>query len=86
MSKSTIFGCESFIDTKMISIRQSVDKYILDEIYKTSVKINVNVDEVRLEKWLKLCLQLENIEQSDLIDMAIKKRIADLSQENQKLK
>ena len=43
---------------------------------------NVIIDKERLEKWIDLCLKLENIDKSDLIDMATQKRFLEIQREN----
>lgn len=85
MSKSTIFGFENFIEPQMITINQQVENYIVDETYKASVGINVLIDKEKLEKWLRFCAQLERIDETDLIDMATKKRFEQLKTEQNKV-
>ena len=93
----TIFGEEHFLDDKMCEIAheraKEIDKHILDNIYKSSLEIGVRVDKDKLRHWLILCGQLENIDKTALIDIAVQRkfaekdhRIADLQEQNKKLK
>lgn len=77
--ETTIFGEKSFIDMG-IQLIEAQEKYIYDEISKTiSVAFpQVVIDKERLEKWINFCLKLENIEETDLIDIATQKKICDL--------
>ena len=91
---STIFGEEHFFDKSMISIIEergnAIDNFIYDEIagvakYELPMpKIIINREKVK--KWLILCSQLENLEHSELIDMATKKKFADKDSKIQELK
>lgn len=91
---STIFGEEHFFDKSMISIIEergnAIDNFIYEEIagvakYELPMpKIIINREKVK--KWLILCSQLENLEHSELIDMATKKKLADKDCEIQELK
>ena len=99
MSKSTIFGEEHFIDTTMINLvkqkNDAIDNYIFERMeneIKGTMFVEmpqVIIDKEKLKKWVTLCMKLENIEHSDLIDMATKKKITDLEAklaESEKLK
>lgn len=91
---STIFGEEHFFDKSMISIIEergnAIDNFIYDEIAGVAKyglpmpKIIINKEKVK--KWLILCGQLENLEHSELIDIATKKKFADKDNEIQELK
>ena len=74
----TIFGEEHFLDNTMCEIfyekNKEIDDYIFDNIYATSTKIGITVDKDKLRRWLILSGQLEQIDKSDLIDIAIKKK------------
>lgn len=76
---TTIFGETSFTNMG-VTLVEATNKYIYDEISK-SIKVlfpQVMIDQNRLEKWVKLCLKLENIPESELIDMVSLKKITDL--------
>lgn len=80
MNKSTIFGEESFFDKCMVEIYEAENKYIYDK-FSSAIKVampNVKINEERLVKWVNLCLKLDNIDKSDLIEMATQKKFADL--------
>lgn len=81
MSKNTIFGEENFIDKKMVAISENIETALIDDIYKTTLQIRFDINKQKLERWLRFCAKLENIEQTELIDMATKKKIADLKHE-----
>ena len=88
MSKNTIFGEEHFIDTQMIKLveqrNNAIDNYVfeqMDNVIKGSLFVEmpqVEIDKEKLKKWVILCMKLENIEHSELVDIATKKTIADI--------
>lgn len=86
MSKNTIFGEENFIDKKMVAMSENIEIALIDDIYKTTLQIRFDINKQKLERWLRFCAKLENIEQTELIDMATKKKIADLKHELDQLK
>lgn len=90
MERTTIFGEEHFIDKTMVTICEEIknqqDALLVNEIYKESINIGFNIDKAKLEKWLRLCIRLENIDNDTLIDFAIQKKFADLKQKNEMLK
>lgn len=76
---TTIFGETSFTNMG-VTLVKATNNYIYDEVSK-SIKVlfpHVMIDQNRLEKWVKLCLKLENIPESEIIDMASLKKITDL--------
>ena len=83
---STIFGEKHFIDPEMILTTQRVEyekqlnKAMVGDVYKATIKYGFAVNKAKLKKWLELCAKLEKIEYSDLIDMATKKRFADVKE------
>lgn len=91
---SKIFGEEHFFDQEMVNIIEergnAIDNAIFDEILGIAKielpppKIILNREKVK--KWLILCGQLENIEHSELIDMATKKKFADKDAEIEELR
>jgi len=85
--KYTIFGEEHFIDNTMIELIETknnvIDNMVFDEMEK-SIRITlpfVKINAEKLRKWVNLCMQLENIEHSELINIATKKKILDLQSE-----
>lgn len=91
---STIFGEESFIDKAMISIIEergkAIDNVIYDEIagvakYELPMP-NIIIDRERVKKWLILCSKLENIEHTDLVNMATAKKFEEKNKEIKLLK
>lgn len=84
--KYTVFGMDNFIEPRMIIVNRQVEQYVVDEVFKVSQKIRVDVDKSKLEKWLDLCVKLDNIEETDLIDFATKKRFAKLKEQYDKEK
>ena len=78
--ETTIFGEESFFDKHMVKIYEATNKYVYDK-FSSAIKVampQVEINEERLKRWINLCLKLENIEQSELIDMATQKRFLEL--------
>lgn len=88
-----IFREDHFFDKEMINIleeqRNMVDNAICEEIANIGLEIKapkIILNKHKVKKWLILCAQLENIEHSELIDLATKKKIKELEEENYKLK
>ena len=91
---STIFGEESFIDKAMVSIIEergkAIDNLIYDEIagvakYELPMP-NIIIDRERVKKWLILCSKLENIEHTNLVNMATAKKFEEKNKEIKLLK
>ena len=83
-----IFGEEHFIDPEMVNIvsyannaiSQKIDEIVFDEM-ETTIRYRlpeIKIDKDRLKRWVVLCMKLENIEHSDLIDMATKKKMSEI--------
>lgn len=96
-SKPTIFGEENFLDTSMIKLvkmqSEAIDNFILEEMENGVKSIgfkyafpNVVIDKKKLENWVKLCIKLDNIDKSDLTDMATRKKIWEKDQQIAELK
>ena len=84
MSKNTIFGEENFIIKDMVTeINNKFDNVIIDNLTNTIKYIlpEIKIDHEKVRRWVLLCSRLENIEETELIDMATKKKIADLKDE-----
>lgn len=80
---SKIFGEEHFISDFLDIYDRKFDRLVFDEITKT-IKYKmpeVKVDEQKLRDWIVLCMKLENIDKSDLVDIAVKKKFADKDEE-----
>ena len=78
---TTIFGEKNFIDMG-INLVKAQEQYVYDEVLKT-IRVSfpqVVIDKQRLEKWINFCLKLEQIEDSELVEMAVKKKISDLEE------
>lgn len=78
----TIFGEEHFLDNTMCEIAKAVDDEVINNIYKTSLKVGIKVNKDKLRRWLILCGQLENIDKSHLIDIAIKRKFDEKDHKN----
>lgn len=88
---STIFGREHFIDRDMI-IRK-MDTRIIETIANTmeeeanspgirqhlSVSVSFVLNKEKFIDWINLCAQLENIDKSELIDIATRKKFEELN-------
>lgn len=85
-----IFGEEHFIDKTMVKFYQMQEGLIINNLEDCAKEIKFNydivVDKEKLRKWLILCIRLENIDQSTLIDMATKKKFAEKDEEIEILK
>lgn len=84
---SKIFGVEHFIDNTMIKIVEDFNKQYDDLVFRSleqQIRLkmpDVVIDEQKLRDWIVLCMKLENINKSDLIDIAVKKKFADKDEE-----
>lgn len=79
---TTIFGESGFTNIG-VKIAKAQENYIFDEM-TSELKIlmpEVYIDRERLEKWVRFCLKLDNIEESDLITMVTRKKLLDLKRE-----
>ena len=75
-----IFGEDSFFNKQMATVYKAQDEYVYNEMsmaIKTYMP-TVVFDREKLERWVNLCLKLDNIDNSDLIDMATQKKFAEL--------
>ncbi len=70
----TIFGEENFIDKEMINVYKLYDEQLTDGIYACATKMGIQIDKQKFEHWLNFCAKLEQIDRSDLIDIAIKRK------------
>ena len=77
----------SFIDEKMIQVVQARDNFIMSEVNKAIVNMNIGVyvDEKRLKKWLEMCASLESINTEVAVDLALRSKLQRLEAENLKL-
>ena len=76
----------SFIDKEMVKLAYQQDLVVEDEMVKAILRVGVDVDEKRLKKWLDLCVKLEAIDESTLIDIAISKKFKELNDKIYQLK
>ena len=78
---------DSFIDKMMIQVVQTRDDFIISEVNKAVMNMNVGVyvDEKRLKKWLEMCASLENINTEVAVDLALRSKLQRLETENLKL-
>lgn len=77
---------EKFIDDTMMIIKTGIDTHIENEILKAIHVVAVDVDEPKIKQWLQRAKLMDEIDKSTLIDIAIKKKILRLEEENNKLK
>lgn len=80
---SKIFGAEHFISDFVETYDIECQRIVIDAITKT-IKCKmpeVKIDEQKLKDWIVLCARLENIDKSDLVDIAVKKKFADKNEE-----
>lgn len=69
----------SFMDKEMVKLAYQQDVVVESEVVKAILKVGVDVDKERLEKWIQLCLKLEHIDESTQIDIAISKKFKELN-------
>ena len=82
----TVFGEASFIDKQMVKIIKKSETLMEDGVLKAIHSFAVDIDEKRLERWVKLCLKLEHIDEQDLVDIATHKKFMELNKEIADLK
>lgn len=70
---------KGFIEENMIQVGSLVDKAIINGVLQTTMKIGVQANEEKLRNWLELCSQLQNIDKTELIDVAIKRKFRELN-------
>ena len=87
----------SFIDKTMATICQDFqrqqDIQLVNGILQVAMKVGYNFNEEKIKHWLEFCNKMNNIDKTDLIDIAVSnkfaelnKRIKDLEYENGELK
>lgn len=76
---------EPFVPDGMIKLAQNmyqeIEKKREDEIVNQVYKFAVNVDKEKVREWLKRDAMLDHIEETELVDIAVKKRFRKLEQE-----
>lgn len=76
---------ETFIPDGMIKLAQNmyqeIEKKREDEIVNQVYKFAVNVDKEKVREWLKRDAMLDHIEETELVDIAVKKRVKQLQEE-----
>lgn len=70
----------------MLSMSSQVSNQLDEECIKAIVKVAVEVNEEKVKEWIGRAKMLDNIEETELIDIATKKRINNLIEENKFLK
>lgn len=76
----TIFGEDNFFDKEMAKFYKAQDEYVYNEMsmaIKTYMP-TVVFDRDKLERWVKLCVKLDNIDNTDLINIATQKKFEEL--------
>ena len=85
MKDDFLFNTEPFTDKSMIQLTTQVNTEMENEVLKAIMKVAVDVDKEKLVKWLERASMLDKIEESELIDIAVRKRINSLLQKNEEL-
>lgn len=75
-NKPTIFGEESFIIPNMTEQFYHKEMEFRDNILVGRIACDFNLDKDKVKRQLELCTRLENIDKTDLIDMATQKKFA----------
>lgn len=76
---------ENFISKTMLSIMEGIEEVREGEVIKAIYKVAVGVDEAKIKQWLERAKLMDEIDQSLLIDIAVKKMILRLQQKNKEL-
>ena len=69
-----------------MKITKNNNQSLFDGVLKAIHSFAVDIDEKRLERWVKLCLKLEHIDEQDLVDIATHKKFMELNKEIADLK
>ena len=78
MEKNTVFGEESFIIPNMARMIETKTKQLEKNSLITRIAVDFLLDRDKVERWINLCINLDKIDKTDLIDIATKKRFADM--------
>ena len=70
---------KGFIDKEMARIYHSQDMQFIDGVLKASVRLGFDFDEERIKHWLEFCNKMNNIDQTDLISVAVSNKFAELN-------
>lgn len=76
-NKPTIFGEESFMIPNMVEQLYHKEMEFRDDVLFGRIACDFNLDKEKVKRQLELCNKLENIDKTDLIDMATKKKLLD---------
>lgn len=79
MKKSIIFGCDSVLPDFITQVQRGYNNYIYDEV-TGAIKVRfpeLQIDQERLEKWVKMCLHLERLDKEELNELGLRKKIVD---------
>lgn len=87
----------TFIDKKMAvlysNLAKQQDIQLVNGVFKCAIRYGYEFDAERIRNWLEFCNKMNNIDQTDLISIAVSnkfaelnKRIKDLEYENGELK
>lgn len=76
-NKTTIFGEESFIIPNIAEQFYHKEMEFRDGVLFSRIACDFNLDKEKVKRQLELCNKLENIDKTDLIDMATKKKLVD---------
>lgn len=88
INKKTLFGCESILPNFISKVNESYDNYcfnkVVDEIKITMPEIII--DRPKLEKWVNMCVRLENIDKETRDELGFKMKLAEKDQQLNKLR
>ena len=87
----------SFIDKTMVTIYNDISKQqdarLVNGILQVSMKLGYDFNEEKIKNWLNFCNKMENVDKTDLIDLAVENKfyqfvskIYRLEEENRDLK
>ena len=76
-NKPTIFGEESFVISNMAEQFYHKEMEFRDGVLFGRIACDFNLDKDKVKRQLELCARLENIDKTELIDMATRKKFAD---------
>lgn len=77
-----IFGEDNFFNKEMAKLYKAQDEVYFNEMSMTikTYMPTIVFDREKLEKWVRLCIRLDDIDNTDLIDMATAKKFQELKE------
>lgn len=88
INKKTLFGCESILPNFISKLNSDYNNYYFDKI-TNEIKVimpEIIIDRPKLEKWVNMCVRLENIDKETRDELGFKMKLAEKDQQLNKLR